>query len=58
MYIKWKGQLKRHSESIHGKVTYSCDQCEHQTKYKAHLKTHNESIRGNVTYSCDQCEYM
>ena len=49
--------MKQHIESIHSKVTYSCDQCVYKATWKSSLKTHIESIHSKVTYSCDHCGY-
>ena len=48
--------LKKHKESFHGDVRYSCDQCEYQATQKGNLKTHIDSVHGDVQYTCDQCD--
>jgi len=47
----------RHIESIHGNVSYACDQRKYKATRKAHLKQHIESVHANDTYSCDTCQY-
>ena len=37
--------------------TYSCENCNYQTKWKGDLKKHIDSIHDNVTHSCDYCDY-
>ena len=43
---KWKIDVKRHIESVHGDVLHSCDQCDFKTKYN--LKRHIDSVHGDV----------
>ena len=54
--LKWKGDLKKHKESVHGDVWYYCDQCEYQATQKGNLKTHIDSVHGDVRYTCYQCD--
>ena len=42
-----KDHLKRHIESIHGKVTFSCDQCVYKMAQKGNLKIHIDSKHEN-----------
>ena len=49
--------LKRHKESVHDGVRYSCDSCEYKATTLSHLKTHKEAIHDGVRYSCDSCNY-
>ena len=69
LYIKirpLKKSLKRHNESIHKNVTYSCDLCIFKTTRKyslkyhiesRHLEQHIKSIHKNVAYPCEKCDY-
>ena len=34
--------LRRHIESVHGGVRYSCNQCDHKATTEANLKQHKE----------------
>ena len=49
--------LKRHKESVHDGVRYSCDSSEYKATTLSHLKTHKEVIHDGVRYSCDSCDY-
>ena len=51
------GNLKRHIESVHEKVKYSCDQCDYKATTQGLLKRHIVSVHMNVDYPCNQCEY-
>ena len=50
---------KKHIESDHGNVTFSCDQCEYTSKWKRNLTTHIASNHGSVErpYPCDHCDF-
>ena len=48
--------MKKHVESIHDGICYSCGQSEYKATVKGHLKRHVESIHEGVHYSCNQCE--
>ena len=50
-------QNRKHIESAHGKVKYSCNQCEYKATTKGSLKTHIESVHEKVKYPCNQCDY-
>ena len=62
----WKGDVKRHIDTVHEDVRYSCDQCDYKATDKSSLKTHLDSVHGDVRrtvvisvisrhvrYSCD-----
>ena len=49
---KWKDNLKKHIDAVHGAVWYSCDQCDYKSKWKDNLKKHIDS---GHWYICDQC---
>ena len=40
---RWKQSLKRHIDSAHGDLWYTCDLCDYKAKRKA-LKTHIDSV--------------
>ena len=48
----FEGGLCQHYASVHGNVTYSCDQCEYKVNWTDNLKKHIESL--HVTHSCDR----
>ena len=50
-------RLKKHVESIHNGVRYTCNQCDYKATQKGHIKKHVESIHDGVCYTCDQCDY-
>ena len=55
---RWKQSLKRHIDSAHGDVGFTCYQCEYlKTKRKDSLKTHKDSVHGDLWYTCDLCDY-
>ena len=49
---QWKGNLKKHIDSIHGNVSYTCDLCDYKTKRKRNIKRHKDSVHGDVRYAC------
>ena len=40
--------LKKHKDSIHGGVRYSCESCDYKAKRKNNLKLHKDSIHEGV----------
>ena len=54
---KRKGDLKKHIDSVHGNVRYTCDQCDYEATRKRSLKRHRDSAHGDVRFTCDQCDY-
>ena len=52
-----KGHLKRHVDSVHGDVRYTCDQCAYKEAWKCDLKRHIDSVYEEVQYSCYKCDY-
>ena len=49
--------LKKHIDSDHRNITYSCDNCEYKATQKISLKIHIVAIHRNVNYFCNKCEY-
>ena len=51
--------LKCHVESAHGVrgPSFSCTECEFQSKDRATLKDHRETMHEGKTYKCDQCGF-
>ena len=56
--FKHKGDMKRHQESRHKGIRYSCNQCEYQATKQQHLKTHQQSMHVGIRFFCDQCDYQ
>ena len=50
-----KDIFKKDIYSVHGDVSYLCDQYDYKAKQKGHLKTHIDSAHQNVRYPCNQC---
>ena len=50
---KSKGALAKHIQSLHEKVKYPCDQCQHSAATKTSLK----SLKKLIRYSCNQFKY-
>ena len=50
-----KDIFKKHIYSVHGDVSYLCDQYDYKAKRKGRLKTHIDSAHQNVRYPCNQC---
>ena len=50
--------LKTHIQTVHKKIKYSCNQCDHQAATQGNLKTHIQSVHGKIKYSCNQCDHQ
>ena len=50
--------LRSHSRSVHEKVKYPCNLCQHSATAKRDVRRHIESVREKVKYPCNQCEYQ
>ena len=50
--------LKMHIQSVHEKIKYSCNQCDHQASSMGNLKTHVQSVHEKIKYSCNQCDHQ
>ena len=49
---------KLHVQSVHKKIKYSCNQCDHQATTHGNLKTHVQSVHEKIKYSCNQCDHQ
>ena len=52
-----KQNLKRHKESIHEGIRYSCDLCGSAFTKPSALTRHRKLKHEGIIYQCDQCEY-
>ena len=50
-----KGPLKKHRQTLSGKKSYECDQCDKVFTSKASLTDHLRSHSGEKPFECDQC---
>ena len=48
--------LRKHIESAHDNVVYSCDKCDKIYSHMQRLQSHNESVHEGKMFSCEQCE--
>ena len=51
-----KGSLKIHTESVHKKIKFSCNNCDKEYTQQCNLKIHVESVHEKVKYSCNLCQ--
>jgi len=49
--------LRKHTQSQHEEVKFSCNQCEYKALRKGYLRSHIKSIHEGVKYDCNLCEY-
>ena len=49
-------QLKRHINSVHKDVRYSCDKCDKSFERQDTLQRHVKSEHQEIQYSCDKCD--
>ena len=52
-----KDHLKKHIQSVHREVTYSCDECNYTTTEIGYLRNHIKSTHSKAQYPCDKCDY-
>ena len=54
-----RGDLMKHTNSIHKGVSFSCDQCNYKTAQNSNLFRHIESKHEGLKFKfpCDQCDY-
>ena len=54
-----KNLVKRHIESVHEKIKYSCNQCEYKAagkeSLKAHIDSHMIEVHKKVKHACNLC---
>ena len=50
--------FRRHNESTHEGVKYSCNQCDKQFTQRNNLTVHIQTIHEGVTHDCNQCDYQ
>ena len=50
-----KGNLKKHSESLHGGKTFKCEICLSSFTQNSSLRRHIKSVHGGKTLTCEIC---
>ena len=48
--------MKRHIQSVHEGIRYSCNQCDLQFTRKGSLNLHIKTIHEGLKFPCNQCD--
>ena len=55
---RYKKNLCKHIETIHGYVEFPCSACGFISNRQDNLKRHINTIHGDVKYKCNECEFI